>query len=304
MNAVRTVLGNVDSADLGVVLPHEHLFIDMYRVTRNTSHFLDDIDSAIADLRAFAALDGGTVVDLTNNGIGRDPLRLAEASRQSGVHVVMGCGWYREPFYEAGLQRRSTASLARELCEEIENGVDGIYPGVIGEIGADREYVSGIEERILRAAGRASVRTGLSLVTHAVKSRVGLAQLDILEEEGVDLRRVVVSHCDSFLHADYHEAIASRGAYVALDHHNGRNPLLQRRRIDAVQHLIEIGFASQILLSQDVCHIEDRLEAGGPGFSYVLTEGLAALRARAISDHVLQSIVRDNPQMMLTGSRA
>lgn len=302
MGTVQTVLGPVEAESLGIVLPHEHLFINMYRVTRNVSHFLDDIDSALDDLRAFSNLGGSTVVDLTNNGIARDPLRLAEASRRSGVHVIMGCGWYREPFYDPELQRRSTEGLAQELCTEIEHGVDGIRPGVIGEIGADREFVSGIEERVLRAAGRAAARTGLPLITHAVKSRVGLAQLDILEEESVDLRRVAVSHCDSFLHADYHLAIASRGAYVAFDRHNGRNPLLQRKRIDAVTALVEAGYASRVLLSQDVCHIEDRTEAGGPGFSYVLEQVVPQLRQRGLNDEFITGIITENPRRLLSGS--
>lgn len=301
MSVVQTVRGPVDGGVLGVVLPHEHLFIDMYRVTRNPSQYLDDMGSAVDDLREFAGLGGGTVVDLTNRGLHRQPGRLAEASRLSDVHIVMGCGWYREPFYRPDLQRRSVRSLADEFTAEITDGVDGIRPGVIGEIGADREYVSGIEERVLRAAGRAANRTGLAVVTHAIKSRVGLDQLDILAEEGVDLSRVAVSHCDSFLWADYHEAIVRRGAYASFDRHNARNPLTQRRRLDAVCHLIEAGYADRILLSQDVCYSEDRREAGGPGYSYVLTEVLPALHARGVDPEVLDLIVRDNPRRLLTG---
>lgn len=301
MSGVQTVLGAVDSAELGVVLPHEHLFINMYRITRNTSHVLDDMDSAVDDLCAFRAAGGASIVELTNNGIARDPIRLAEASRRSGVHVIMGCGWYREPFYDPRLQSISTESIAVELCEEINHGIDGIRPGVIGEIGADREFVSGIEERVLRAAGRASTRTGAAVITHAVKSAVGLAQLDILEEEGVDLRRVAVSHCDSYLHTDYHLAIASRGAYVSFDRHNGRNPLLQRRRIEAVTALIRAGHADRVLLSQDVCHIEDRSEAGGPGFTYVLGHVVPALVAEGVRRELVEGILRDNPQRLLSG---
>lgn len=304
MSTVQTVSGRVEGGALGVVLPHEHLFADMYRVTRNPSHYLDDLDGAVEDLRHFGGLGGRTVVDLTSGGLGRDPARLAEAAKLADVQIVMGCGWYREPFYDPTLQRRSVRDLADELCAEIADGVDGVRPGVIGEIGADRDYVSGIEERVLRAAGRAATRTGLGLVTHAVKSRVGLDQLDLLAEEGVDLRRVAVSHCDSFMHADYHEAIARRGAYVSLDRHNARNPLTQRRRLDAVCRLVESGHADRILLSQDVCYAEDRREAGGPGYSYVLGEVLPALLARGIAPEALDGIVRDNPRRLLTGDAA
>src|SRR5207344_2936607 len=99
---------------------------------------------------------------------------------------VMGCGWYRTAYYpaEARIDRRSVDDLADELVAEIEGGVGetGIRPGIIGEIGTDKPWVSPAEERIHRAVARAARRTGLAITTHAVLSDVGLAQLRIFED--------------------------------------------------------------------------------------------------------------------------
>ena len=104
---------------------------------------------------------------------------LAEAT---GLHIVMGAGWYRHAYYpvEARIDRRSVDELADEIVREATDGVGetGVRPGIIGEIGTDKPWVSPSEERVHRAAARAARRTGLAITTHAVLSTVGLDQLD------------------------------------------------------------------------------------------------------------------------------
>ena len=133
----------------------------------------------------------------------------------------MGCGWYRTAYYppEALIDRRSTDDLADELVREIETGVGetGVRPGIIGEIGTDKPWVSPTEERVHRAAARAARRTGLAITTHAVLSDVGLAQLRIFEEEGLDPARVVIGHADSYPVLEHYLAIIERGANLEFD---------------------------------------------------------------------------------------
>ena len=72
----------------------------------------------------------------------------------------MGCGWYRTAYYppEARIDRRSVDDLADELVREASEGVgeSGDPAGIIGEIGTDKPWVSPAEERVHRAAARAS----------------------------------------------------------------------------------------------------------------------------------------------------
>ena len=144
--------------------------------------------------------------------------RLSEAT---GLHVVLGCGWYRATVLPGRSADRPHVDrrVGGAACDEIEHGVAGtdVRPGVIGEIGSHKDFVSAQEERVFRAAGRAATRSGLAVTTHSVASRVGLEHLALLRAEGVDPSRVVIGHADSFPFIEYHRAVLSQGAYVEFD---------------------------------------------------------------------------------------
>jgi predicted metal-dependent phosphotriesterase family hydrolase len=241
---------------------------------------------------------------VTNRGLGRDPCALAEIARATGLNVVMGAGWYREPFYDRSINERTTNAIADEIVRDLMVGVDdtGIRAGIIGEIGADLHYVSAAEERVLRAAARAHAQTGVTITTHGVRSPVGLAQLDILEDEGVDLRRVVIGHCDFYPHPDYHLAVARRGAFVQFDSvGRGFFEWDINQRVDWVMRLIDQGFLQRILLSHDVCMKSHLRAYGGQGYDYVLTGFVPRLRQAGLSDEQIHTLTVDNPRSALTG---
>ena len=175
----------------------------------------------LEELAHYREAGGGTLVDLTMPGVGRDPAWLKRISERSGLHVVMGGGWYRTAYYppEAMIDRRSVDSLAEELVADATVGVGetGIRTGIIGEIGTDKPWLSPSEERVHRAAARAARRTGLAITTHAVMSDVGAAQLTVFEEEGVDPGRVVIGHADSYPVLDHYLSLIGRGASIEFD---------------------------------------------------------------------------------------
>lgn len=173
-----TVLGPVPVSELGRTMPHEHVVCKELGMGEGP---LDDVDGAIDDLRVLKEVGGGAIVDLTTEGLGRRPDLLRRASQESGVHIVMGAGWYRESFYPEDFNRVSVDELTERLLADITEGVEGVRPGVIGEIGADHAHLSGVEERVLRACARAQRQTGLGIILHAVMSEVGAWQLDVLE---------------------------------------------------------------------------------------------------------------------------
>ncbi len=180
---VMTVRGPIRGDRLGLTLPHEHLFIDLFRITRVRDGLLNDETLAIQEAARFKAAGGGTLVEVTNHGLKRNPAGLRRVAEATGLHVVMGSGWYREPYYDHDyIARRTTAHLAADFVAEIEKGEPetGIRPGIIGEIGADWSWVSPPEERVHRASARAHRQTGLAITLHALESPVGLQQLDLL----------------------------------------------------------------------------------------------------------------------------
>ncbi|MGH3445198.1 MAG: phosphotriesterase family protein, partial [Nocardioidaceae bacterium] len=237
-----TVRGPVDPDDLGLTLPHEHVFIDLVREYR-ADGLLNDRSLAVAELRAYADAGGRTLVDCTSIGLARDPLALVSVARETGLHIVMGCGYYRDPYLPAELDTMSVDSVADSIVRDIEEGADGtgVRAGVIGEIGSDRGHLSALEERSFRAAARAHHRTGLTITTHAARWPVGLPQLDLLAEERVDPRRVVVGHCDLVPDPAYHLAVARRGAFVQLDTVQGESEYDTQCRVAWVRNLAEHG---------------------------------------------------------------
>jgi predicted metal-dependent phosphotriesterase family hydrolase len=262
----------------------------------------------LAELARFRETGGTGLVDLTLPGVGRDPLWLAGVARASDLHVVMGCGWYRTAYYpaEARIDRRSTDDLADELVREATDGVgdSAIRPGIIGEIGTDKPWISPAEERVHRAAARASRRTGLAITTHAVLSGIGLAQLRIFEEEGVDPARVVIGHADSYPVLDHYLAIIERGANIEFDFlgmsFTPVEKLGEDRVIELLCDLLGRGHADRILLSQDVCHDSQLKRYGGNGYVYLVETFLPRLRAAGVSEAEIMTMTEANPRRILT----
>jgi predicted metal-dependent phosphotriesterase family hydrolase len=303
---VMTVTGPVKASDLGVVLPHEHVFVNVMREYRG-SGMLHDPAVALEELTDFRRHGGGTLVELTLPGLGRDPLALAKVSRASGVHIVMGCGHYREPYLD--LEHFATSSiddLATEITTEIESGVDatGVRPGIIGEIGSNEDTISTAEEKSLRAAARAHLATGLTISTHAAWFPVGIHQLDILEDEGVPPRRVIIGHSDGVPGPEYQLELARRGCYVELDGFGTDTDYDSDRAVDLLIQLRENGHRAQVLVSQDVflrTHVRAR---GGPGYTWIARELVPRLHSRGLTKDETRQLLVDNPRDALTGHAA
>jgi phosphotriesterase-related protein len=307
---VQTVRGPIDPGTLGFTLPHEHTAISLWHIPNRWDYWELRRDEPIisAELARFVAAGGTGLVDLTLPGVGRDPAWLASLSEASGLHIVMGGGWYREAYYpvEALIDRRSVDDLADEIVRDASEGVagTGIRAGIIGEIGTDKPWLSAQEERVHRAAARAAKRTGLAITTHAVQSTVGLDQLAVFEAEGADLTRVVIGHADSHPDPAYHRAIVDRGASVEFDFLGMSFTPLERhgegRIIELICDLLAAGHAERILLSQDVCHDSQLAHYGGNGYTYLADAFLPRLRAAGVSDDEIRTITIDNPRRLLT----
>jgi predicted metal-dependent phosphotriesterase family hydrolase len=302
--SVMTVLGPVDEDELGLTLPHEHFQLDLFRMSRSPDGYVNDLGLAIKEARDFQSSGGRTVVDLTTDDFGRDPETLVHIAREANLNVIMGCGHYRNPYLPASLERSSVRAVTDWILHEIENGVGrtGVKPGVIGENGVEREWVTPLEERALRGAARAQAKTGLPMSLHATRTTIGLELLTIIEEEGVDLRQVVLSHCDNYPHPDFHEAVARRGAHVEFDRNDPRLGWEQKRRVGLMRELANRDYLNSILVSHDICHISERAEYGGPGYTYVITDMLEMMRDAEFSQEEIDTILYENPRRWLSGN--
>ena len=310
MAHVQTVLGPIDPADLGVTLPHEHTQIALWQIPDRWDYWqlTRDRVTILEELRAYRDAGGRSLVDLTLPGVGRDPAWLVDLSQASGLHLVMGCGWYRGAYYPADalIDRRSVDDLADELVREATLGVEesGVRPGIIGEIGTDKPWLSAQEERVHRAAARAARRTGLAITTPAVLSPVGLAQLQIFEEEGADPARVVIGHADSYPVLEHYLAIVERGASVEFDFLGMAFTPTERhgeeRVVELLCELLARGHGDRILLSQDVCHDSQLRRYEGHGYTYLARSFLPRLLAAGVSEAEIAAITVANPGRLLT----
>jgi phosphotriesterase-related protein len=281
---------------------------------------LADEDTATAELQQFADEGGTTLVDCTMPGIGRDPEAVARVARATGLHIVQGTGAYVERAHPPWVESESVDELAARFAGEITDGIDGtgIRAGIIGEIGtsgvargsqAKLGDMTAAEEKVLRAAGRASLTTGAAVTVHLdPRGQGAFAACDVLIEEGVGPDRIVMGHMDANPDREYHLAIAEKGVFVEYDHfgreyyagHFGRPYPSDARRIEVLVALLDAGFESQLLLSQDVCAKIDLRAYGGVGYAHVVGELLPDFRRAGATDAQIERMLVANPRQVLT----
>jgi predicted metal-dependent phosphotriesterase family hydrolase len=317
--SIMTVRGPVSLEDIGFCLPHEHVFIDLVRIHRTQLLAYDfqlidhhlvrqevGLFASAASVPMYTRFGRPALVELTcGPRMGRDPAALLRLSQDLDLHIVMSCGWYREPWYEPDVEYRSTTQLAEQLVDQIQHGVDGmgIKPGIIGELGTDRDYVSPSEERALRAGARAHHQTGLTITLHARGSRVALSQIEILQEERVDPSRIIVGHADSIHDPDYHEQLARIGVWVEFDTIRGKVPYAVERSVRYVTEARQRGYSAQVLLSGDVCALSHLRAYGGTGYNYLPTEFSCRLEDVGLAKEELEILFVQNPRRALAGLR-
>jgi phosphotriesterase-related protein len=300
---VVTVRGPIDPGALGVTLSHDHLIVDAFSLFGEASGsyawILDDVDVAIREVAAFRSAGGGAICEPTSEGIGRNPVALRQISEATDVHVVMGAGWYRERAYPACIAEEMPDKLADRLVRELTLGVaeTGVRAGFVGEIGTERRAISPAQERVFRAAARAHRRTGCPLMTHTTHfGELALDQLALLAEEGVDPHRVIVSHLGDREGIRTLLPIAQRGAWINVDNLafvSGYAPLALRA--DNVAALVAEGLVGQVMLSGDICLVDQLASHGGPGYATVLVDFVPLLRERGLTEEQIRTLLVVNP---------
>ncbi|TFF24816.1 phosphotriesterase [Jiella endophytica] len=334
---VMTVLGPIPVAEMGVTLMHEHILIDGAKSWRCPCHpdrkaiaeqpvsieiigelrmdpymnrdnvSLTDSDLALSELKMFQALGGHTVVDPTNIGIGRDPVKLARIARMSGLKIVMGSGFYLEFSHPEWLEAMDVEEVTELLVKDVGGGEEKpeIAAGILGEIGVSKDFTEA-EKKSLRAAARASARTGVPLSIHLPGwERLAHRVLDLVEEEGADLSHTVLCHMNPS-HADlpYQTSLARRGAFLEYDmigmdfyyaDQDAQSPS-DEENARAIRTLVDAGFADRVLLSQDVFLKIMLTRFGGFGYAHILRHFVPRLKRHGVDEATIETMMIDNPR--------
>jgi phosphotriesterase-related protein len=317
MPAVNTVLGPVDSSDLGFTLSHEHVGTNAAGLRHTYPEFIDRagiIEQSAAALREAYNEGIRTMVDVSTFDLGRDVEMIQEVSRMSGVQIVAATGNHLavpRPFGDV-----SPDVIAPLYIREIEEGIEGtgVKAGII-KAASDRGGVTPPQEVVLRAAARAHHRTGIPISTHTWSpDRVGEQQVRILEEEGVDLNRVYIGHSNDDTDLDYLLGLLEKGVWLGLDRYpGGRVPGTPNweQRTEIAKKLIDAGYCHRIMLSHDysvpkVRHgevvQEERRRANPDGYNFISRKVLPRLKELGASDQDIQQIMVENPRRFFEGS--
>ncbi|MCY4369711.1 MAG: hypothetical protein OXF41_09915 [bacterium] len=352
MKTVQTVTGPVAPEDLGTVLLHEHVLISnqvaLYElhgdpsvselwdadisieilgalrkgVPNRTNLMLDDEDRVAEALADYRDWGGTTVVENTTWGLGRDVRGLQRVSLQSGVNIIATTGFYKQSVHPSWLAGMTVDDIAVFMIRELEEGIEdtGIRAGSIGECACTEPVpYHSEEEKVLRAACRAQIRTGVGFTFHPSihdpdlggLAKVGEAYVDLIEQEGADLDRFYLSHCDMTLHdLDYHRRLLARGITLSYDLFGaeginesafmaGFAMPTDIERVDAIATLCREGYDGQLVMSHDV-GIKIRWKSyGGDGYSFVLQHAVPMLRERGVTERQIGNMTVENPRRIL-----
>ncbi len=332
---IHTVLGPIEPAELGRTSMHEHCLIDARvwytppredppadpRMVMENLGFvrwnlvglednllLDDPDLAIRELRSVREHGGSGIVDLTVIGIGRRVAELPRISRETGLHLMVGCGFYIHDSHPTWVEGASVDELAALMIEELTEGIEGtgIRPALIGEIGTS-EPVTDRERKVVAAAGRAGAETGAAVNIHLdPRGTQALAVLDVLVSEGMRPDRVVFSHLDEHLDEGYHRAVAESGAVLEYDTFGSefyfgelfKDPT-DLERLRYVELIVENGWADQLVLGCDVW-VKAALRAyGGMGYDHLLKRIVPAFRELGLDDGTIDRMLVGTPRRIL-----
>jgi len=317
---VNTVLGPVSSRQLGMLLPHEHCFVSSAGMTRIYPERvpMDYVTTeAVAALRQWREAGGCTIVDCTTYDLGRDVEVMQKIAKESGVNIIATTGSWIDP--PRSFQYMRPGDLAELYIREATVGIEGsgVKAGIIKcahESGTTWEKGKGftpVGEATCRAAAIAQKATGLPITTHTeVEEHVGLAQIAIFEEEGVDLNRVYIGHCNDSTDLDYLTAMLKKGVWLGLDRTGpGSEPGSARPdwegRTETIKRLIDAGWGHRIMLSHDWMvylgfmpdKVAKKIRRGNPdGYNFILRNVIPRLHELGVSQEQTDSILRDNPR--------
>ncbi len=297
MTTLITTLGPRTSADLGLILPHEHIFVD-FRPPDHPEHGQADVTQVVAlmapEVQKAQAQGVTALVDCTPVGVGRRADILRAVSAATHMPIIAPTGIYHEPKVPAWAVAASEAELADWMIGELEGEIEtsGVRAAWI-KLSAGDYGMTDCEAKILRAAARAGKATQAVIGSHTIRGEVVQAQLDILEGAGYSAHRFIWIHTQTETDFKWHLEIARRGAWLEYDSIGDSDELC----LDYTRRLLEADLAGQLLLSHDRGWFDPARPAGGEPrpFTHLVESFLPRLREIGVDEATIRKITQTNP---------
>jgi phosphotriesterase-related protein len=300
MAQLITTLGPKNAAELGVILPHEHVFVDLR--TPDTPGYAEaepaDVVRVMAP-RIYVARDAGitAIVEPSTVGVGRRADILKTVSEATGFPLVIPTGIYREPWVPEWARAATETELREwmmgELTGEIEDS--GVRAGWI-KVSAGDDGITATEARILRAAAAAGDATNAAIGSHTIRGRVVRDQLDIIEDAGYSPGRFVWIHAHIEPDFELNLEMARRGAWIEYDG-IGDGSTEDEFFVERILRILNAGLGDQLLLSQDRGWY-DPAESGGSSprsYTYLGEIFLPKLQEAGVDETTIRQLISANP---------
>lgn len=314
MSFVRTVLGDIDPAELGITYAHEHVVIDGGRPVQMVPEFdLGDVDAMVAEVREASALGLRSLVDAMPCDAGRNVAKLGEISVRAGVNVIAPTGLHHDRYYGPAhwSARITVEEMADLFALDVTDGIDaydyagpvvhrtGHRAGVI-KIAGSEGGPSTRDRRVFEAAAAAHRRTGAPILTHCEGGTGALEQLRLLADLGVAPDHVALSHVDKVVDRGYHRELLSSGAFAEYDQsfrwRDGPNGTVR-----LLAWMLDDGFDDRIVVGMDAAKRGYYHAFGGqPGLTWLLDGFRESLETAGIDWSVHERLLVANPARFLT----
>ncbi|MEJ2570461.1 MAG: esterase [Anaerolineales bacterium] len=294
---IFTTLGPRTSADLNMILPHEHIFVDLRTWDTPGYAQADRADVVLLmapELRNAKAAGVTAIVECSTVGVGRRADLDRAVSEAADLPVVVPTGVYREPWIPDWVRDASGARLTDWMLGELQGEIEGsgVRAGWI-KLSAGDEGITDCEAKILRAAAAAGCETNAVIGSHTIRGSVVRDQLDIIESMGYTADRFIWIHTQAEPNFSLHLEMARRGAWLEYDWIGSQD----ERDIENIRRLLDAGLAGRLLLSQDRGWYDPALPGGGTpkSYTYLSEQFLPKLRAAGVSEGTIRQLTQSNP---------
>ncbi len=299
MTQLFTTLGPKKADELGLILPHEHIFVDLR--TPDVPGFAeaeaqDVIDLMAPEIEKAKAVGVTALVECSPVGVGRRADMDKAVSEATRFPVVMPTGIYREPWVPAWAREASEDTLYEWMLGELNGDIDG--SGVRAawiKLSAGDDGLTEIETKILRAAARAGKATGAVIGSHTIRGRVVKDQLAVIEKMGYTPERYIWIHTQAEPDFALHMEMAERGVWIEYDAIGSVERFPDETYIEKIQRLLDAGH-NKILLSHDRGWFDPGNRERAPlPFTYLSETFLPKLYDAGFDDDIIKLLTHANP---------